>query len=307
MPAFVETMMYTREKPWHGLGTMVAEAPTSADALRLAGLDWSVVGRPIYDADGNEIPGYVANTRDSDKKTLGVVTTKYKIIQNRDAFAFTDALIGGDVRYETAGSLKKGKQIWLLAKMPAAKVAGDDVEPYLCFTNTHDGSGAIKVCMTPIRVVCNNTLNIALNEAQRTWSTVHVGDISRRVAEAQQTLELANRYMLALDEQAQRYANTTIREDWLNEMLQEWFPIQEDDGDQRKKNIKQLRDEFMVAYMMPDLRQFRGTAWGLVNAASDMLHNKPRRKTDSYQARRWGKIMVGHPLLDMVVSSCNQL
>lgn len=307
MPAFVETMMYTREKPWHGLGTMVAEAPTSADALQLAGLDWTVVGRPIYDADGQEIPGYVANTRDSDNKTLGVVTTKYKIIQNQEAFAFTDALIGGDVRYETAGSLRKGKQIWLLAKMPAAKVAGDDVEPYLCFTNTHDGSGAIKVCMTPIRVVCNNTLNLALNTAQRTWSTVHVGDISRRVVEAQETLELANRYMLALDEKAQQYANTPIREDWLNEMLAEWFPIQEDDGEQRKKNIKRMRDEFMVAYMMPDIRQFRGTAWGLINAASDMLHNEPRRKTDNFQAHRWGKIMVGHPLLDMVVSSCNQL
>lgn len=136
---------------------------------------------------------------------------------------------------------------------------------------------------------------------------VHTGDISRKILEAQQTLELADRYMVELDAQAQRYANTTVRESWLNEMLAEWFPIQEDDGEQRQKNIQRMRDEFMVAYMMPDIKQFRGTAWGVINAASDMLHNEPRRKTETYDANNWSRIMVGHPLLDMVVSSCSAL
>ena len=136
---------------------------------------------------------------------------------------------------------------------------------------------------------------------------VHTGDISRKILEAQQTLELADRYMVELDAQAQRYANTTVRESWLNEMLAEWFPIQEDDGEQRQKNIQRMRDEFMVAYMMPDIKQFRGTAWGVINAASDMLHNAPRRKTETYDANNWSRIMVGHPLLDMIVSSCSAL
>ena len=136
---------------------------------------------------------------------------------------------------------------------------------------------------------------------------VHTGDISRKILEAQQTLELADRYMVELDVQAQRYANTTVRESWLNEMLTEWFPIQKDDGEQRQKNIQRMRDEFMVAYMMPDIKQFRGTAWGVINAASDMLHNEPRRKTETYDANNWSRIMVGHPLLDMVVSSCSKL
>lgn len=284
MSANVETMMYVREVPWHGLGTMVAEAPTSKEALRLAGLDWKVEGRPIFDADG---------------QVLGVVSNKYRVVQNEEAFAFTDHLIGGEVRYETAGSLRGGRQVWLLARMPAAKVAGDEVEPYLCFTNSHDCSSSVKVCMTPIRVLCNNTLNLALNSARRTWSMVHTGNISRKIMEAQQTLELADRYMVELDAQAQRYANTTVRESWLNEMLAEWFPIQEDDGEQRQKNVQRMRDEFMVAYMMPGIKQFRGTAWGVINAASDMLHNEPRWKTETYDANNWSRIMVGHPLLDM--------
>lgn len=102
MAANVETMFYTREKPWHGLGTGIAEAPNSADALRLAGLDWEVMQKPIYTDVGEEIPGYKANIRDTDRRVLGVVTDRYKIIQNREAFAFTDALMGNGVRYETA-------------------------------------------------------------------------------------------------------------------------------------------------------------------------------------------------------------
>ena len=178
MSANVETMFYVREKPWHGLGTMVQEAPTSADALRLAGLDWTVEARDMWLNGGYEpIPGYKANVRSSDNKVLGVVSDKYRIVQNADAFAFTDALIGGDVHYETAGSLLDGKKIWLLAKLPDSEICGDKTEPYVCFSNTHDGSGAVRVCMTPVRVVCNNTLNLALNTAQRAWSVRHVQEM----------------------------------------------------------------------------------------------------------------------------------
>lgn len=103
MAANVETMFYTREKPWHGLGTMVAEAPNSKDALRLAGLNWKVLQEPVYTENKELIQGYKANVRDTDRKVLGVVTDRYKVIQNEEAFAFTDTLLGEGVRYETAG------------------------------------------------------------------------------------------------------------------------------------------------------------------------------------------------------------
>lgn len=79
--------------------------------------------------------------------------------------------------------LLDGKKIWLLAKLPDSEICGDKTEPYVCFSNTHDGSGAVRVCMTPVRVVCNNTLNLALNTAQRAWSVRHVGDISTKLVE----------------------------------------------------------------------------------------------------------------------------
>ena len=101
MAANIESMFYTREKPWHGLGTRVEEAPASADALRLAGLDWQVVQEPIFTDLGEMITGYKANVRDSDRKVLGVVSDRYRIVQNQEAFSFTDSLLGSGVRYES--------------------------------------------------------------------------------------------------------------------------------------------------------------------------------------------------------------
>lgn len=109
MAANVETMFSTREKPWHGLGTIVAEAPDSGEALILAGLDWKVIQKKIYTGDRKLIHGYRANVRDTDGQLLGVVSDRYRVVQNEDAFAFTDALLGEGVRYETAGSLQSGK------------------------------------------------------------------------------------------------------------------------------------------------------------------------------------------------------
>ena len=105
-------------------GTEVPEAPTSANALRFAGLDWTVHQEPVYNSRGGVIKGYKSNVRDTDESVLGIVGDRYRVVQNTDAFNFTDDLIGGDVRYETAGSLREGRQVWLLAKMPERKLPG---------------------------------------------------------------------------------------------------------------------------------------------------------------------------------------
>ena len=308
MAALVENMMYTRTVPWHGLGTKVDEAPTSADALRLAGLDWTVEQKNIQLCGGSKIQNYKANVRSSDGQVLGIVSDRYKIVQNKDAFEFTDSIIGGDVRYETAGSLNGGRKIWLLAKLPEAEIAGDKTEPYMVFSNTHDGSGAIRVAMTPIRVVCNNTLNLALDSAKRAWSVRHTGDLNSKMHEARVCLKMANAYMGALAERADRLANTTVTRDQLNMILDELFPMDESNTEREKQGVKKLRDEFMVCYFAPDILKFRNTAWGVVNAVSDMVtHNAPRRKTENYRENNWGRIMDGHMLLDKVCAKVNTL
>ena len=306
MSANVETMMYVREKPWHGLGTKVDEAPTSAEALELAGLNWKVEQTPVYTADGTLIPNYKANRRNTDKSVLGIVTDRYQIVQNDEAFEFTDSIVGetenGVVKYETAGSLNHGKKIWLLAKMPTQKVLDDEVEPYMCFTNSHDGSGAIRICMTPIRVVCQNTLNMALSQAKRSWSTKHVGDIESKLEEAKMCLELADEYMYNLGIEAEKLANATLRREQIDEILNEMFPVDDLTSERKKSNIQQIKDEFYIAYFMPDIEKFRETAWGAINAMSDCVtHTAPKRNTADFYNNRWGKVMEGHPMIDQFV------
>lgn len=308
MAALVESMMYVREVPWHGLGTKVDEAPNSKEAIKLAGLDWNVNPTVIYDANGKEISGYKANMRDSDQSILGIVSDRYQIVQNSEAFEFTDSLLDEGVVYETAGSLRDGKQIWLLARMPSTTILGDDVDPYLCFTNTFDGSGAIKVCMTPVRVVCNNTLNLALETTKRSWSTRHIGDLAGKLHQAKETLGLAQEYMKKLDEDADRLANTKLSDAEIESIVSFIFPIDYIKDAKRKiENTNKMRNDFMTCYMMPDIAQYRNTAYGLVNAASDMAgHMAPSRVTSNYAQNNWAKIMLGHPLLDAVYNKVTE-
>ena len=294
----IENLFSVRVKPWHGLGTIVEEAKTSKEAIELAGLNWNVVNKPIY-TDGMKIPNYVANIRDSDNSVLGIVTNRYQIVQNLEAFDFTDSLLNEQVKYETAGSLFNGKKIWLLAKMPSTKILDDEVEPYICFTNTHDGSGAVRCIMTPVRVVCNNTLNLALSTAKRAWSTRHVGDIMQKLEQAKKSLGLANSYIEELSKTSDIMANTKISEEEVNNIVSGLFPINEEDSDRKKNNMKQMRDGFISCYFAPDIAKFMNTKWGVINAAADFAdHMIPNRKTEKYQENNFDRILNGHIIVD---------
>ena len=296
---FAETMLNVREKPWNGLGTNVEDAPTSAEAMLRAGLNWEVTAEPIFLANGMEVKNYKANTRSSDSKVLGIVTDRYKIVQNGEAFDFTDALLGEGVRYETAGSLNGGKRIWLLGRMPERYIAGDKFEPYICFTNTHDGSGAVRVCMTPVRVVCNNTLNLALKTAKRNWSAVHKGNIGAKLEEARMTLQLADEYLKGLDVRADILANEKMSADETEKAIKNLFPLANNATERQKKTVTDARDSLTACVFAPDLAQFLYTKWGFLNAVSDYVgHATPVRNNKNYEENRWGKIIGGHPLLD---------
>lgn len=310
-----DSMFSVRVKPWHFAETsdrckIIQEAPNSKEALIAAGLDWTVEQTPVYMNDGTEIKNYKANVRSDDKTVLGIVTDRYKIVNNVDAFSFTDALVGetedGVVRYETAGSLSGGKRVWLLAKMPTKKVLDDDVEPYMVFSNSHDGTGSIKICMSPIRVVCQNTLNLALNTAQRSWSTKHIGNMEDKLEEARHCLGMANIYMDALNNEADRLANIKLDYEQINEILDQMFPVTEKDSDRKRANVQKVKDNYSICYFMPDIAKFKGTAWAGVNAMADMIdHSAPNRNTANYEENRWGKIMDGHILMDEFVKLVN--
>lgn len=301
MAANVETMFSTREKPWHGLGKIVMGSPTSKDALQMAGLDWKVLQEPIYTEAEECIDGYKANVRNIDRKVLGVVTDRYKVIQNDEAFAFTDALLGEGVRYETAGSLNGGRKVWLLAHMPHEYIImGERISPYLVFSNTHDGSGAVKVALTPVRVVCNNTLNLALSTAKRSWSMIHTGEIQNKLTEAKDTLLHAGKYMDSLGKEFETLRQKQLTEKAVMEYIELLLPLEENASNQQKRNIMRLRDDMKMRYFdAPDLKYLGNNAYRFVNAVSDFAtHSAPLRKTASYKENVFARTIEGNPLID---------
>lgn len=305
MSANVETMFYTREKPWHGLGTQVEQAPSSREALSLAGLDWEVLQRPITTDVGLPIPGYKANIRNTDNKVLGVVTNRYRVVQNEDAFAFTDDLLGDGITYETAGSLQEGRRIWILARLPHRYIlSGDEITPYLVFMNCHDGTGAIKVAMTPIRVVCQNTLNLALNTAKRSWSANHTGSITEKMEEAKNTLFMADAYMKELGKTIDTLKNKKLAEQEVYEYIDALFPLLSNPGEIQKKNMMRMKEELKTRYFdAPDLAGMGNNAYRFINAVSDFAtHSEPLRETETFKENLFGKTVDGNAMIDRAYS-----
>jgi len=301
MAANVETMFSASGKtPWHGLGMVVEDAQNSADALKLAGLDWQVQRFPLKAVQNDsllDVADFYANVRTTDNSVLGVVGDKYKIVQNAEAFAFTDNLIhnefGIDVRYETAGSLCGGRRVWMLAKLPMKSILGDDIVPYIAIVNNHDGKGAVRVAMTPTRVVCQNTLTLGLQMATRMWSTTHAGNLEAKLEDARNTLQLATSYMESMEARAEQLQQTKVTAEQFDEMLAELFPYNPfARGDKKNKHNSDARQLISdIYYGKGDIKKFVGTAWGVYNAMADYAsHLEPLKKVQSFDRFRERKL-----------------
>ena len=276
-------------------------SPGFQGRIAVGRLDWRVLQEPIYTAMEELVDGYKANVRDSDRKVLGVVTDRYRVIQNDEAFAFTDELLGAGVKYETAGSLQGGRKVWLLAHMPHEYIiSGERISPYLLFSNTHDGSGAIKVALTPIRVVCQNTLNLALANAKRSWSMIHTGDIKEKMQEAKDTLFLAENYMDELGKEFEALRMKKLTDKRVMEYIEILLPIEDGSTPQQEKNMKRLREDMKIRYFdAPDLQGVGKNAYRFVNAVSDFAtHAEPLRRTANYKENLFSRTVDGNPMID---------
>jgi len=230
-----------------------------------------------------------------------VVTDRYKVVQNEDAFAFTDSLLGEGVTYETAGSLQNGRRTWILAKLPQRYIiSGDEITPYLVFMNSHDGSGAIKAAMTPIRVVCQNTLNLALSRAKRTWSADHVGDIQGKLEDARDTLLYAGQYMEELGKAIDGLNKIRLSDRKVYEYIDALFPLVDNATETQRKNLLRLKEDVKVRYFeAPDLKGVGKNGYRFVNAVSDFAtHSEPLRKRANYKESLFVRTVEGNALID---------
>lgn len=280
MVADVETMFSALETPWHKLGVVTADVLTSSDALATAGLDWRVDLKPVFFQVENQnqpwtdkiVDDKYAVVRNTDNSCYGIVGSRYTPVQNMEAFNFMDALVdSGDAKYETAGSLNGGQTIFILMKLEKILPVDDNVLPYMLLTNTHDGSGALKVLMTPVRVVCSNTLRMALDGSRNAVSIRHTSSITGKVSEARNILGISEMFYDSFSEQINKMIDTEITKDIFDNLIDKMFPVpvpkdKEDITVIRQRNNALKIREKIVTNFNKEKAGGMDNAWGLLNA-----------------------------------------
>jgi len=273
----VETMFSAKTVPWHGLGTITEDVLTAHEALTTAGLDWDVKLHSLYAQIGKnkkKVGDRFAVVRQSDESILGTVGSRYTPFQNRDAFQFADNLVDdGAAKYETAGSLKDGRVVFLTMKVPMElQVAGEDAhEMYLVLRNSHNGLSSVNVLVTPVRVVCQNTMSMALGTARQRWAAPHTASLTGKIQEARETLNLTFKYAEAFNASATKMVNTTVTDAMLRELLEDVLP-------DRPKTAEVI-ETIETLHHTSEVNGYTGTAWGAFNAVTEYFDHYRETKT----------------------------
>lgn len=289
-----------RQPAWHGLGKIVQEYPTSREAIAFAGLDYKVVKAPLF-AKGADplisfaVPEQYATMRNDTNAVFGVVGKDYQIVQNSDAFAFFDAIVGGGdgILYETAGALGDGERIFITAKLPGyIRVGnGDDVtEKYIFLTTSHDGSGSITAAFTPVRIVCQNTLNAALRSATNVVRIRHTAGAKERLEQAHRVMGVADTLSVQLEGIFNQWAKVRIEDKEVKQLIQlalcpnkETLSLLQKGAQEELSSVYKNACAAALEYAMADETQTmattKGTLFGAYNAVTGYYQNVRNYKT----------------------------
>lgn len=277
-------MMYVGETPWHKLGTKLDKPATAAEAIEVARLNFTVEKKSLRtDYLSLPVENHFATIRTDTNEILGVVGSRYEPIQNRDAFSAFDELVGeGEAIYHTAGALGKGERIWILAKLPDyIRINGNDiVEKFLLLTNTHDGSSVVRVKLTPIRVVCQNTLSIALGGTEQEVRIRHTAQAVEKLKQAHEILGLSNKLYAELEQIFNRMGKTKISHPMLVHYVKGIFP--DISNLKRSSKREEIREKIMeLTESGTGAEMAKGTLWGAYNAVTEFVdHCRLDTKTD---------------------------
>ena len=233
-----DSMFSVRVTPWHGLGAVLDQPPaTIAEAIEASGLGWSVAKEPIAIDRGEtpaadwsaarceEIPGFYATVRQDTREVLGIVGERYRIVQNHEAFAFVDQLLGSSINFETAGACTVARRVWVLATLPDhVEVGGDAVRPYVLLMNSHDGSTAVIAATTPSAWSARTRSIGVCSDARQKFSIRHTEAVTQRVHEARRVLDLSVNYYKQFKSYGDELASERCTERQLRSVLEKLYP-----------------------------------------------------------------------------------
>ena len=275
-----------RTTTFANIGTDITGLKTSEEVLNAAGLNYTVVKRNMYmqDDSGNlfNYPDKKFTAIQGTNKVLGVVSSKYEVCQNRDAFSFIDYIGGDEVGFEyvKAGETNNGL-IYIIAKIPSINLLGDTVTPYIIFQNSHDGLNSVKATICPLRIICQNQFNVSFRQSPNTVRIVHSSQMDSRMLAAREMMRDVAGYMETFEDTASELATKKINYNDVIQIFNEVFAYKPETMSNRQiQNFDDARNDFLSCYNSDDNQNFVGTAWGVMNGAADYLtHHRSVRKT----------------------------
>jgi len=305
-------MFYYGSKPWHGLGVELDHPATAREAIEAARLDYVVkktqrelIGRD--DDNGKQFPvfDHFATYRTDTYQSLGCVGQSYKVIQNTECFDFFDSVIGeGKAVYHTAGALGKGERIWVLAKLPNTMIIGkeDEVEKYLLLTNSHDGKSSLLMYFTPVRVVCQNTLNVSMKNAKEGIRIRHSGNIKVKVEEAQRVLGIATMFYSDFEKISNKFAETKLGKDQVETYFTDLlFNEEQKKNPEEHTRLVNQRNELLGLFEHGagnEIKDVRHSLWTAYNAVTEYAdHKKVVKREQSDPSLRLNSIWFGSAAL----------
>ena len=293
MPANVETMFYAGATPWHGLGEKLEDAPTISEAIEASGLNWEVGTKDLVTVDGQPVPAR-ATYRKSDDSILGVVGPRYVPLQNKDAFEWFQPFVdAGECSLHTGGSLSDGQKVWVLAQLnrdPSTVVAGDEVHKFILLSNSHDGTTAIRVGYTPIRVVCVNTLAFAHNHADSKLLRIrHTQSAQGRLDNVRDIMDNINAQFEATAEQYRFLASRDFNQRDVQKYVKVLLGIDKKPEEDIKTRTRNIMDEILgtIEGTKQSMPGVRGTWWAAYNGFNEYLNYRKGRNTSNRLESLW--------------------
>jgi phage/plasmid-like protein (TIGR03299 family) len=277
--------MNRREATWARTGVNITSANNIEEALKISGLDYAVEKQPIFLGAGNAIPDKFATVKAGTDEVFGIVGNNYTICQNYDAFDFVN-YIEEDLQFVKAGETRTGL-IYVIARLPEQYVLGDKMAPYVIFQNGHNGNIPVRAAIAPLRIVCQNQFNIAFKNSDNTVRIRHASTLDTRLANAREVLKTTASYMDTFRKVADELATTSIK-GLEFKIVDTFFELPETSNIAAIERVERKRHALLRAYSEDDNANFRGTAWGMVNAYTDFVtHQEPGRYTDNWEESRF--------------------
>lgn len=296
MSHLVEALAYAGETPWHGLGVRLAQRLGAQDMLKCAGLDWIVAPQPVFVQERQDdgtlvsvvVPGVKAIVRQPHGNVLKVLSDEYGIVQNAVLAELADAMAGEMQSWEVAGSLDEGRKVFFCGVLDDTEVAGDRVRNYVTLASSHDGTLAITALRSPIRTVCNNTLQANLGVGGCRITIRHTKNAEGKVKVAAQLCADARSYFGAFTAEAQTLVGQQMSVIEAVELGEKLFPAyrSETTGQMVVPELQgMVIDLFKHQHAVPHDRRIAGTRWGFYQALTAALDHNRRGSDRSRLAR----------------------